>query len=130
MHNPGIETLSPEGGAYTLHFQVRRNLTLPIASLGNPILFSGVYVYAGSAYGPGGIRARVSRHLREDKKPHWHVDHLSIATRCVNVETYIGGNECDLVSGLLAEGAGIPVPGFGSSDCAVCNAHLVRLAGV
>ena len=47
----------------------------------------------------------------------------------MKVETYIGGNECDLVARLIQNGAVVPVPGFGSSNCAVCDAHLVRLAG-
>ena len=130
MNSRRIKTLSSEGGAYVLHFQVRQELTLPIARLDNPVLCPGTYIYAGSAYGPGGIRARVSRHLSADKKPHWHVDYLSSSSRCVKVETYIGGNECDLVARLIQNGAVVPVPGFGSSDCAVCDAHLVRLAGV
>ena len=130
MNSRPLKTLSSEGGAYVLHFQVRQELTLPIARLDNPVLCPGTYIYAGSAYGPGGIRARVSRHLRADKKPHWHVDYLSSSSSCVKVETYIGGNECDLVAGLIHNGAAVHVPGFGSSDCAVCDAHLVRLAGL
>lgn len=101
---------------------------LPIPRLNNPVLDPGFYVYAGSAFGPGGIRARVGRHLRADKKPHWHIDFLSAQAVCVDVNTYPGGRECDLVAALLAEGATVPVTGFGSSDCRDCAAHLVRLA--
>lgn len=101
---------------------------LPITRLGNPALEPGIYVYAGSAFGPGGIRARVGRHLRADKKPHWHIDHLSSRADCIDVKTYPGGRECDLVAVLCADGATVPVAGFGSSDCRDCAAHLVRLA--
>jgi hypothetical protein len=39
-----------------------------------------------------------------------------------------GGRECDLLDRLLkAPGAVVPVPGFGSSDCRTCPAHLVAL---
>ena len=41
------------------------------------MLAPGCYVYAGSARGPGGIRARVRRHLRPDKTPHWHIDQVT-----------------------------------------------------
>ena len=117
-----------ESGAYALYFRLTEPVTLPIPRLSNPILDPGIYVYAGSAFGPGGIRARVGRHLRADKKPHWHIDHLSARVACIEAKTYPGGRECDLVGALLADGATVPVAGFGSSDCRDCAAHLVRLA--
>tara|TARA_R110000868_G_scaffold46376_14_gene153304 strand:- start:10412 stop:10819 length:408 start_codon:yes stop_codon:yes gene_type:complete len=121
--------LLPAGpGAYALTFRLEKPLTLPVARLNSPALPPGAYVYAGSAFGPGGIRARVARHLRADKKPHWHIDHLSARAECVDVKTYPGGRECDLVAALLEAGATVPVAGFGSSDCRGCAAHLVRLA--
>ena len=123
-----ISDLPAEPGAYALTFSVDVPLALPIATLGTPALDPGLYVYAGSAFGPGGIRARVGRHLRADKKPHWHIDHLSSRAACIDVKTYPGGRECRLVADLLASGATIPLPGFGSSDCRDCEAHLVRLA--
>ena len=36
----------------------------------------GYYVYVGSALGAGGVLARVSRHCREPKSKHWHIDYL------------------------------------------------------
>ena len=116
-------------GAYALTFRLDAETVLPIARLGFPALASGLYVYAGSARGPGGIAARVARHLRAEKTPHWHVDHLSARADCVDVQAFPGGRECDVVSALLAAGAVAPVPGFGSSDCRVCPAHLLRLTG-
>jgi len=53
---------------------------------------------------------------------------LSSRAACIDVKTYPGGRECRLVADLLASGATIPLPGFGSSDCRGCQAHLVRLA--
>ena len=37
-------------------------------------LTEGTHVYVGSARGPGGLRARISRHLRREKKERWHVN--------------------------------------------------------
>lgn len=122
------EDLPAEGGAYALHFELASPLRLEIARLGNPVLDPGTYIYAGSAYGPGGIAARVGRHLNPAKKPHWHVDRLSAAAPCVRVEAFPGGRECDVVARLLAAGGSVPVPGFGSTDCRVCRSHLVRVA--
>jgi Uri superfamily endonuclease len=121
--------LSADGGAYLLYFDIRERVVLPILRLNNPSLGRGTYVYAGSAYGPGGIRARVARHLRTEKKPHWHVDYLSACVACTRVEVFPGGKECNLVVDLLRAGGDIPIPGHGSTDCKFCEAHLVRLAG-
>ena len=122
------EDLPAVPGAYALHYRLDAPLAISVPRLGSPVLVPGTYVYAGSAFGPGGIRARVLRHLRADKRPHWHVDHLSAAAACIGVEAVPGGSECAIVAELLSDGAKIPVPGFGSSDCRTCRAHLVRLA--
>ncbi|MDT7867032.1 MAG: DUF123 domain-containing protein [Acidianus sp.] len=37
----------------------------------------GYLIYVGSAGGPGGIRARVSRHLRGPQRVWWHIDSVS-----------------------------------------------------
>ena len=122
------DALPAEPGAYVLTFRLDGTVTLPIATLDNPVFAAGDYLYAGSAFGPGGSRARVSRHLRADKKPHWHIDHLSARVARIDVKTYPGRRECELVADMLAAGADVPVPGFGSADCRDCAAHLVRLA--
>jgi Uri superfamily endonuclease len=37
---------------------------------------SGYYVYIGSAFGPGGLQARVRRHLKAVSCLHWHIDYV------------------------------------------------------
>jgi len=89
---------------------------------------AGRYLYAGSAYGPGGIRARVARHRRPVKKAHWHVDRLTAAGRVVDWVAVPGGDECGILAAAMTlRGVTIPMPGFGSTDCRTCPAHLVRL---
>ncbi len=115
-------------GAYVLFIDLDVPLTLPIPALPPSVLMPGRYAYCGSAFGPGGIGARVRRHLRRDKTLHWHVDHLTVIGRIAAAGARIGGRECDLLRRLLAlPGAAVPVPGFGSSDCRFCPSHLVRL---
>ncbi len=92
------------------------------------VVRAGRYIYCGSANGPGGIRARVARHLRRDKNLHWHVDHLTITGTVEAVVAAPGASECDLMARAAAlPHAEIAEPGFGSSDCPSCPAHLVRL---
>lgn len=122
------EPLPVEPGAYLLLIELAAPLALDIPRLGAATLAPGRYAYGGSAYGPGGLRARIGRHLRRDKPPRWHVDRLTAAGRVIGVRAVPGGRECALVRDLLAvPGTSVPLPGFGSSDCRSCPAHLVML---
>ena len=120
--------LPVEPGAYLLLIELAVPLALEIPRLGAATLAPGRYAYGGSAYGSGGLKARIGRHLRSDKSPRWHVDRLTAAGRVIGVRPVPGGRECALVRDLLlVPGALVPVPGFGSSDCRSCPAHLVML---
>ena len=122
------EPLPAEPGAYLLLIELAAPLALEFPRLGAATLAPGRYAYGGSAYGPGGLRARIGRHLRRDKAQRWHVDRLTAAGRVAGVRAVPGGQECALVRGLLElPGASVPIPGFGSSDCRTCPAHLVKL---
>ena len=124
------EDLPAAPGAYALAIEVPAPLRLGPAGGGVWDLAGGWYVYAGSARGPGGIRARVRRHLKAAKAPRWHVDRLTNAGGVAMVLALPGGRECAVVEGLLDRvGATVPVPGFGSSDCRACRAHLLALPG-
>lgn len=128
----GLRHLTAAPGAYVLVVALPAPLALPVASLspGGPpvVLAPGTYAYCGSANGPGGIRARVGRHLRAGKRMRWHIDHLTGAGRVRAILAEPGGSECRLFARLRAmPGAGVPVPGFGSSDCRRCPAHLLSL---
>ena len=123
------ERLPSRPGTYGLLLRLLEPVHLDLAPLGSPVFAPGLYLYCGSANGPGGIRARLGRHLRRDKAVRWHIDYLSgmaaeIAGLVVPDET-----ECSLrqkaASVLKAQA---PVPGFGSSDCRICPTHLMLLA--
>ncbi|NQV22245.1 MAG: GIY-YIG nuclease family protein [Rhodospirillales bacterium] len=125
-------------GAYVLVIRLRRRLrawpgTDPQPRSGpqpgsGPVLAPGLYLYAGSANGPGGIRARVLRHTRRNKLRHWHVDRLTGNARVIAVAAMVGGNECKIVEAVSAlPQVTVPAPGFGSSDCRTCPAHLLAL---
>lgn len=86
----------------------------------------GWHLYAGSAYGPGGVRARLLRHFKDDKKVHWHVDHLTLAGRVASALVFADGNECEIAQRLAYVPAVDAVyAGFGSSDCGDCATHLL-----
>ncbi len=112
-------------GAYVLSIRLDAALALDMPAFAGATLAPGTYAYCGSAYGPGGLAARIARHMRKSKPAHWHIDRLTALGRIVAVGVAPRGRECDLVDLLLARGAAVPVPGFGSSDCRRCAAHLV-----
>lgn len=124
-----MATKNPEAnkGAYVLLFKLDLALEVTVRAR-RVVLEPGTYAYCGSAMGPGGLDARIERHLRREKKVHWHVDQVTTQVPVLRVGTTSCLSECDLVKRLLQRSAGsIPVPGFGSSDCRVCASHFVKL---
>lgn len=102
---------------------------MEVGALGRMELTPGRYAYAGSALGPGGVRARLERHLRASGRPHWHVDHLRSVARPESAWWVHAGErlECRWAAALAGRpGTARPVAGFGASDCG-CPGHLVRL---
>lgn len=109
-------TIPPVPGAYVLVIR----LDAPL-----PPLAPGRYLYCGSAKGAGGLRARLGRHMRKDKKIRWHVDRLTEAGVVEGAFVFEDGDECALVAKLSH--LPVPWPGFGSSDCRSCQSHLLAL---
>lgn len=119
----------PDKGAYLLIAELDRPLGIRRGKVAGS-LAAGSYVYAGSACGGGGIGARLRRHFRPDKKIHWHIDQITATARLAAL-ALPGGSECEIVARLLASGQFQPAfPGFGSSDCRRCTAHLLMPAGL
>ena len=114
-------------GAYALIVKLEHKLLLDRPRNAHSILPPGWYVYAGSARGPGGIRARLARHFRKEKRIHWHIDQLTTAAGArIWASPVPEGHECDLVSKLHRSGRfHTACAGFGSSDCSRCEAHLL-----
>lgn len=125
------DQLPDESGSYALVLELGRARNLKIGRLGEVTLPSGVYAYTGSAFGSGGLRSRLGRHLRGDGVKHWHIDYVRAAAKVQNCFYTVSDTrlECVWSQALAAlPGAMIPVPGFGASDCrSGCGAHLIAL---
>jgi len=65
-------------GTYCLWLQLETPLRIPVGRIGELSLPPGLYAYAGSALGPGGLQARAGRHLRAEKPLRWHIDWLTV----------------------------------------------------
>ena len=114
-------------GTYALVLILDRPRRIAVGHLGTFDFPAGRYVYVGSALGPGGLAARVARHLRREKRLYWHVDYLLRYARVAEVwiRPGLGRRECAWAQAAAAlPGATIAVPRFGASDCR-CAGHLV-----
>lgn len=115
-------------GTYVLILQLPQAAGVQVGQLGYFSFAPGWYAYAGSARGPGGLTARVRRHLQATTAQHWHVDYLRAYARSVAVWYAVGTKrrECRWAQALSElPGASVPAPRFGASDCR-CAAHLVH----
>ena len=119
-------------GTYALILACRQTGSVRIGRLSRLDLQPGYYVYVGSALGTGGLQARLRHHLQIPARPHWHIDYLRAV--CDVREVWFTSDTArfehrwaKVMAGL--PGAGVPLPRFGSSDCA-CVAHLFSYARV
>jgi Uri superfamily endonuclease len=113
-----------------LILRLPRHATIRVGRLGRFRFPPGWYAYVGSARGPGGLAARLSRHLRLSKPLRWHIDYLRAHAQPTEIWYTVGiqKRECAWARAMAElPGASIPVPRFGASDCC-CPAHLIRFA--
>jgi len=113
-------------GHYVLILYLKVEKSIRVGRLGTFKFPAGYYCYVGSALGPGGLGARVGRHVRGSRSRRWHVEYLrekAIPIQVWLVRTEIK-EECQVAKCVARlEGGSIPVAKFGSSDCACCS-HL------
>jgi Uri superfamily endonuclease len=115
------DSAPPTSGAYALALRLEVPLNVRVGNT-SATLPAGDYLYCGSARGPGGLRARLARHMRPQKRPHWHIDQLTRVGRVLGAFVTEDGDECALNAALDRQPT--PIAGFGSSDCRRCAAHL------
>jgi len=117
-------TIPGTAGAYVLLVRLDRTLDLHVSISIAGTLKPGRYLYCGSAKGPGGLKARLTRHFRKGKKPRWHIDRVTESSTVIGAWTFENGNECELASSL--RDLPIPIYGFGSTDCRLCPSHFIE----
>lgn len=121
-----METLPPRPGTYVLMLSISKPIRITVGKKGPFQFLSGWYAYVGSAMGPGGLAARVGRHLKIRKKAHWHIDYLRVSAHLIGV-FWVAGTQAREHRWASHLGrmplSGEPIKGFGCSDCK-CEAHL------
>jgi Uri superfamily endonuclease len=121
-----LPKLEGQPGTYALLLESANNAEIRIGRLGDLHLLPGFCIYVGSAFGPGGVHARVNHHLLVSLLPRLHIDYLRPRTTLEEVWLrHCRKHREHLWARLLSSmpGVSVPMPGFGSSDCD-CSAHL------
>jgi Uri superfamily endonuclease len=114
-------------GTYALVLHLPQHERLTVGKLGDFWFPTGYYLYFGSAL--NSLEGRLRRHLTREKKQHWHIDYLTAVAQIVQTWWTFDDNkiECSWAQRSLVKGnASVLIPGFGSSDCRACPAHLVH----
>lgn len=130
-----FSSIPSENGIYALHLTLPDTQSLQVGRLGMFAFPPGEYIYFGSALGPGGLKARLGRHIRGDGRQHWHIDWLRKVADVTGFYFLVTNRrlECLWSQALMkSPQVTIPVPCFGASDCRdhenPCLAHLVHLS--
>jgi Uri superfamily endonuclease len=110
-------------GTYCLLISLKQDNRIKIGKLGNLAFSKGYYVYIGSAL--NSLHGRLNRHLRDEKKLHWHVDYFlaNDDTEIIAILYTINDQklECKLAREIAPHG--VEIYAFGCSDCK-CDSHL------
>ncbi len=108
-------------GSYVLLLELKTDKQIQIGKLGKLSFKKGFYAYTGSAM--NSLNGRINRHLRSDKKLHWHIDYLLVHAEIVDVFYKEAKKkiECDIAEKFGEKLDGIMA--FGCSDCN-CKSHL------
>jgi len=119
-----LGTNNSDSGCYQLVIRLDRERRIKIGALGTIAFAPGYYVYTGRA--KKNFEKRIQRHLRNEKKKHWHIDYLLEKSKIVDIFYFHGRlDECIInrtrLNGLKNYRI---IAKFGSSDCR-CPGHLV-----
>lgn len=117
-------TKEQDRGTYILLIRLAKTRRIKPGKLPETDYQKGTYLYVGRAR--KGLRARIGRHLRSQKKIFWHIDYLLRKAKVEGIWVRLDFfDECltaSRIKELLTDKA-ISIKGFGSFDCS-CPGHL------
>lgn len=124
----GSDRIENDRGTYLLLLELEKTQKIKPGRLGEADYKKGMYIYVGRAR--KGLKARISRHIRKEKKRFWHIDYLLRKAKIREIWTKENSfDECRTAS-KLRDLLLSPSPihkGFGSSDCR-CPGHLLHVS--
>lgn len=129
--NKLLKNIPSDKGVYILFLRCVKAEDVRVGSFGSMKTKEGYYAYIGSAYGGGGLKSRLSRHLKTAKKCRWHIDYIRrhMKAEAIWYTTESKDAEHVIASVFIDKGIEVPMNGFGSSDCK-CLSHLFYLTEI
>ncbi len=110
------------GKTYIFLIENYKDREVFIGRLGKLKFARGIYAYVGSA--KKNFRARIKRHLFNNKRKFWHIDYL-LDRKTTIKEVWISPKEAECRMAKYFFNNGFPyIKNFGSSDCR-CRSHLL-----
>jgi Uri superfamily endonuclease len=113
-------------GTYVLAILIKEDTRINVGVLGGIDFAKGLYAYVGSAQ--NGLKRRVERHFKKNKRKFWHIDYLLDDEDVKIFEVFYKEagkmEECKVAEKVSHKS--FPMGGFGSSDCK-CPSHLFKL---
>ena len=116
-----------KSGTYALILESKSAFSTKVGKLGRVTGDAGFYIYVGSAFGPGGVEARIRHHKKSVARPRWHLDYIRRFMVLKEIwTTYDSVKREHQWANVLSSfsRAKIPFSGFGASDCS-CVSHLI-----
>lgn len=108
-------------GTYLLVMKLDKDALIQVGKRGVLGFKKGDYVYVGSAL--HGLDHRIRRHLRSEKKTHWHIDYLRPSTKVIAIFYKENTEKEECIIAEFLERRFENIPRFGCSDCS-CESHL------
>lgn len=108
-------------GSYVLLTHLEKPVTMAAGKLEERYYPAGWYGYTGSAL--GGLRQRLSRYTRPERKRHWHIDYLLERGEIAGAMVVFSRQRLECRMAVILSERLETVAGFGSSDCR-CDGHL------
>lgn len=108
-------------GSYVLLIELSEEQTITVGRQQAQLFLPGYYAYVGSAM--GGFCSRLNRHLKSQKKLHWHIDYLLEEASISNIIICESEHRLECVIAQTLSQRFPAIPGFGASDCH-CHSHL------
>ncbi len=116
-------------GTYILLLKNHEDKEVMVGSLGKIRFQKGIYAYIGSARGPGGVRARLCRHVKGSGRIRWHIDYLRRITVVVGYVYSCEGPPEHIIAQNCTRLMKPVVEGFGSTDDPYSKTHLFYCKG-
>ncbi len=127
--DPPHDIFHVKKGIYLLEILASKKFRVDIKKFRDVLFPAGYYYYVGSAQ--KNFASRIKRHLSENKKVHWHIDHITtLKTNMIRKIYFIEDAEKDIETDLAAKlvsalNCRIIVEKFGCSDTPESVTHLV-----